>query len=518
MRYLPLLFFLLLNVCAQDSYFASLQYKLVGHNNVIEKGAISQDTNTLASGDWDGVIQIWSLPYGIKKTTIARHQKKITGLAFIDKKHLISSSEDGTIRVWDFTTGQQLHYFKRNIAITHLAIYKNVAIIAERDGQILSIDLRDKKISPLVRLGQKIQHLQIVNSKVLVVTKRGNIALLKLNGQLLYKFANKHNIVSADMHRDYIVTADVNRQIRIWRHKQLLTSFTMEKSILQVFFVDNGRLLIYSGGNVFLYSLRDKKTQKILGEAFFYTTLHSQNWKYFVGFGNKNVYVYRLLAEKNNTRAFREDLTAYVKSNLRNPSQQLAPGVMVLPFIDTQNSTTQLGSLLAIMSMFYATYTPQKVMNLPLQEVEEFYYEHSWLLEKQQLQQSTIANARQQFSINNILSGKLIPVAQGYELRISFDGDFPQRTEKKVFSDIAQIPLWVAKKIHEYTAVNTPIKPENVTAEAIREMADIFPVYFASRFTAELYSWKKIAAQNNASSFVAAHYSYSYSPDHLAPI
>ena len=519
MRYLLLLLFLLLNVCAQDSYFASLQYKLVGHNNVIEKGAISKDNSTLASGDWDGVIQIWSLPYAIKKTTIARHQKKITGLAFIDKKHLISSSEDGTIRIWDFTTGHQIHYFKRNIAITHLAVYKEVAIIAERDGQILAIDLRNKTISPLVRLGQKIQHLQIANGKVLIVTKKGNIALLHLNGQLVYKFANEHNIVSADMHRDYVVTADVNRQVLIWKNKKLLTSFTTAKSILQVFFVDNSRLLVYSGGNVYLHHLRNNKTQKILGEAFFYTTLHSKNWKYFVGFGNKNVYVYHLVAEKNNTRAFREDLAAFVKSNLRNPSQELAPGVIVLPFVNAENTTTQLGSLLAIMSMFYATYTPQKVMNLPLQEVEEFYYEHNWLLEKQQLQKRTLENARQQFATNNILSGKLIPVATGYELSISFTGDFPPRTQKKIFDDIAQIPLWIAQKVHEYTATTTPrVKTENITADDIHKMADIFPVYFASRFTAELYSWKNIAAQNSESSFVATHYSYSYSPDHLDPI
>ncbi|BBM82531.1 WD40 repeat domain-containing protein [Candidatus Uabimicrobium amorphum] len=519
MRYLWLLFFSLSTVCAQDSYFASLQYKLVGHNNVIEKGAISKDTNTLASGDWDGVIQIWSLPFGIKKTTMARHQKKITGLAFIDKKHLISSSEDGTIRVWDFTKGQQLYHFKRNIAITHLAVYNKMVVVAERDGQILTVDLQNRKISPLVRLGQKIKHLQVVNAKVLVVTQRGNVALLQFDGQILYKFANKFNIVSADMYSDYIVTADVNRQVRLWRNKKLLTSFTTAKSILQVFFVDRNRLLIYSGGNVYLYSLRDKKMQKMLEDAFFYTTVHSENWKHLVGFGNKNVYVYRLLATKKNTRAFDGDLAAYVKSNLRTPSRELAPGVVILPFMSAKNKTTQLGSLLAIMSMFTATYTPQKIMNLPLREVEEFYYEHDWLLAEQKLQKRAIANARQQFATNNMLWGKLIKVNKGYELSIFFDGDFPQRREKKVFADVAQIPVWVAQKIHEYTKATTlPVRDEKIAAADIHKMADILPVYFASRFTAELYAWKKIAAQNTHSTFVATHYSYSYSPDHLAPI
>ncbi|WP_372368841.1 hypothetical protein [Candidatus Uabimicrobium sp. HlEnr_7] len=519
MKHLWLFYFLLLCIYSQNAkYFASLEYKLTGHNNIIEECSVSNDSKILASGDWDGIIQLWSLKYGIKKTTIARHQQKITGLHFTQKKQLVSSSEDGTIRLWNYETGQQLYSFIHNSPVTKLAVSNNFLIAVDSNRQIFTIDLKTKKYSLIAKLKQKIKHLKIRDdNQIVVADQKGSVYLYQVDGTLTKEFSAGKNIVSIDVYKDYIATATTNRQVKVWRNTKLATTFTLSKPIRQISFAKSARkILVYSGGNAYIYSIKEKKIQTILSEAFFYNTAHSNNWNYFIGLGNKIIHIYRLLA--NNQRAFSGDMSKYVRNNLHSVSKKMPPGVLILPFT-TNNKTTQRGSLLSIMSMFYATYTPKKTMNLPFKNIENFFYEHNWLLDNQLLKTQTIQNAQQQYSIKNTLTGKLTRKASGYNLSISFRGEFPPRQQQKFFHNMSEIPQWVASKIHEYTKTTPPQKTnQKISDNDIEKIADIYPVYFASRFTTELYSWKKLAQKNQQSPFIAAHYAYSYSPDHLAPI
>ena len=69
--------------------------------NEIASLAISPDKHILASGDFYGVIHIWSLDNWQELAILSGHKLQIVGLAFAqDGTSLLSISSDGTIRLW----------------------------------------------------------------------------------------------------------------------------------------------------------------------------------------------------------------------------------------------------------------------------------------------------------------------------------------------------------------------------------------------------------------------------------
>ncbi len=63
--------------------------------------AISPDNRLLASGDYAGVIHLWSLDDWQEVTALSGHLRPVVGLVFSpDGSDLLSTSTDGTIRLW----------------------------------------------------------------------------------------------------------------------------------------------------------------------------------------------------------------------------------------------------------------------------------------------------------------------------------------------------------------------------------------------------------------------------------
>lgn len=63
--------------------------------------------NSLASGSDDGSIILWDLTTGKRESTLTGHNSKVTQVEFSDAGTLVSASRDGTTRFWDVATGAQ---------------------------------------------------------------------------------------------------------------------------------------------------------------------------------------------------------------------------------------------------------------------------------------------------------------------------------------------------------------------------------------------------------------------------
>ena len=102
----------------------------------------SPNSKLLASGGYEGVVNLWNATvqqqglaeensHNLSTLKLRKHREEIIVLAFSpDGKVLLSGSEDGTIRAWDTTTGQQ-HY----ICPGHADYVKDIA--ASADGNTL---------------------------------------------------------------------------------------------------------------------------------------------------------------------------------------------------------------------------------------------------------------------------------------------------------------------------------------------------------------------------------------------
>ena len=70
--------------------------------------AFSPDGKRLASASDDGTVKVWDAGTGQEILTLKGHTDRVDSVAFSpDGKRLASASADGTVKVWDAGTGQE---------------------------------------------------------------------------------------------------------------------------------------------------------------------------------------------------------------------------------------------------------------------------------------------------------------------------------------------------------------------------------------------------------------------------
>ncbi|MGW7719257.1 nSTAND1 domain-containing NTPase [Streptomyces chartreusis] len=86
---------------------SELRSVLRGHSDV-QTAAFSPDGSTVATGDWDGRIRLWSVSDGALRRTLVSRAKVVGSVAFSpDGKTLASAGDDGAVRLWDVRTGDR---------------------------------------------------------------------------------------------------------------------------------------------------------------------------------------------------------------------------------------------------------------------------------------------------------------------------------------------------------------------------------------------------------------------------
>jgi WD40 repeat protein len=82
---------------------------LKGHTDVVASVAFSSDGHTLASASADGTARLWDTSTGQQIRTLKGHTSGVGSVAFSpDGRTLASASADGTVKLWDATSGQEI--------------------------------------------------------------------------------------------------------------------------------------------------------------------------------------------------------------------------------------------------------------------------------------------------------------------------------------------------------------------------------------------------------------------------
>ncbi|KAK9147036.1 hypothetical protein Sjap_006939 [Stephania japonica] len=81
-----------------------------GHEGDITDLAVSSNNSVVASASNDFTIRVWRLPDGLPVSVLRGHTGAVTAIVFSPRPaavyHLLSSSDDGTCRIWDARTSQ----------------------------------------------------------------------------------------------------------------------------------------------------------------------------------------------------------------------------------------------------------------------------------------------------------------------------------------------------------------------------------------------------------------------------
>ncbi|ARI81869.1 WD40 repeat domain-containing protein [Microcystis aeruginosa] len=135
--------------------------RLEGHNSRVNSVSFSRDGKTLATGSDDGTIKLWDVETGQEIRTLSGHNGKVNSVSFSpDGKTLATGSEDKTIKLWNVETGEEIGTLSGHDGYVF-------SVSFSRDGKTLATGSDDGTIKLWdVETGQEIRTLSGHNGKV----------------------------------------------------------------------------------------------------------------------------------------------------------------------------------------------------------------------------------------------------------------------------------------------------------------------------------------------------------------
>lgn len=213
--------------------------QMTGHLASISCMQIDNRYNMLITGGRDAVLKMWNLNLGAQLYqeessaipssenacvyTFDSHVDEITALSF-DSGHLVSGSQDRTVRQWDLTNGKCLQTIDLSFA----------GRLSQTSSTSSSAMLTPTDTSPIIGA------LQCFDAALATGTKDGVVRLWDLRSGKIIRTLEGHTgaVTSLKFDSRNLITGSLDRSVRIWdlRTGTLADAFAYESPVLSLDF------------------------------------------------------------------------------------------------------------------------------------------------------------------------------------------------------------------------------------------------------------------------------------------
>jgi len=194
-----LLFFLTLtnNLFSQEPQIVVT----TGHSRLISRIAISPHGNFVASNSNTNIIKIWEINSGKEicslnnKENIENNEERVQLIKFFEKgRRLVSSDENGKIKVWDIKSEKAIHTFYGGVGMPdlNLDISKNMLVFFDKNNSLCIADLDNLPVKTFPEIKVRIVQVNPANTnQVFIVDLENNFFLYDIEKKEKLMFFEK---------------------------------------------------------------------------------------------------------------------------------------------------------------------------------------------------------------------------------------------------------------------------------------------------------------------------------------
>lgn len=120
----------------------SSKAKFLVLSSIVYSVVLDPTRNQACSGSMDGTVRVWNLSTGQCAHTLTGHTS-LVGLLGLSPSHLVSAAADSTLRIWDPSTGTLIHTLAAHTGAITCFQHDEFKVLSGSDGTLKMWDVRD---------------------------------------------------------------------------------------------------------------------------------------------------------------------------------------------------------------------------------------------------------------------------------------------------------------------------------------------------------------------------------------